>query len=420
MTKFIQRGYLQITSPNKIKSFIDYFAVKKGESDIRVVFNGTSCGFNSAIWAPNFWLPMSSSMVRVLSYNYDIVDIDLGEMFINFTLVWFFQQYSGVDLSPMIPDLLKTFPELQSEIHDKRLTSVWTRDWMGFKSSPYWVAKFYYLAEEFIRGDESDTTNPLYWNEIKLNLLGNLDYNPAYPNVIKFNSFQKLLAGDIKAYVDDLRTMGNAMEQAWAIARCVAARLQYLGIQDAPRKRRVHNGPWAGTVYLTHDGGIRKTVTEKKWEKGRNYIQELVLETTSNQLENITFNYKRLEVICGFLCHLAMTYELLFPFLKGFHLTLAQHLPCRDSEGWKIKEASWIAFCHRENIPLGDESNDHPPPVDVKPVPRFFKCLKALNTFFKPTLPPIVTERSLQVFLVLYGFADASKSGFGASLQTEQ
>ena len=39
---------------------------------------------------------------------------------------------------------------------------------------------------------------------------------------------------------------------------------------------------------------------------------------------------------------------------------------------------------------------------------------------FQPSLPPIVTERSLQVFLVLYGFADASKSGFGASLQTEQ
>ena len=58
--------------------------------------------------------------------------------------------------------------------------------------------------------------------------------------------------------------MGYTMEQAWAIARRMAARLQYLGIQDAPRKRRVDNGPWAGTVYLTHDGAIRKTVTEKK------------------------------------------------------------------------------------------------------------------------------------------------------------
>ena len=114
-----------------------------------------------------------------------------------------------------------------------------------------------------------------------------------------------------------------------------------------------------------------------------------------------------------------MTYELLFPFLKDFHLTLSQHLPCRDEEGWKIKEVAWIAFCHRENISLGDESIDYPPPTVVKPVPRFFKCLQALKTFFLPTIPPIVTDRSLQIFLVLYGFADASKSGFGASLQTE-
>ena len=107
--KFSQRCYLRVTSIDKIKSFIDNFAVKKGDSDIRVVFNGTSCGFNASIWAPNFWLPMSGSMVRVLGYNYAVVDIDLGEMFINFPLIYFFQQYSGVDLTPMIQDLVKKF-----------------------------------------------------------------------------------------------------------------------------------------------------------------------------------------------------------------------------------------------------------------------------------------------------------------------
>lgn len=76
-------------------------------------------------------------------------------------------------------------------------------------------------------------------------------------------------------------------------------------------------------------------------------------------------------MIRGFLYRLAMTYEVLSPFLKCFYLTLAQHLPCHDAEDWKIKKATWIAFCHRENIPIGNESNDHPPPLDVKPVPRF-------------------------------------------------
>ena len=138
---------------------------------------------------------------------------------------------------------------------------------MGFKSSPFWVAKFYYLAEEFVRDQEQDPNNPLFWDKVSLNLLGSSDYNPAYPNVAKLNSLKNLMAGDIKAYVDDLRTMGYTMEQAWAIARRVAARLQHLGIHDAPRKRRVDNGPWAGSVYLTSEGWIRKTVTEKNGKR---------------------------------------------------------------------------------------------------------------------------------------------------------
>ena len=52
VVKFLQRGYLHITPESQIKSFIDYFVIKKGESEIRVVFNGTSCGFNETIWAP--------------------------------------------------------------------------------------------------------------------------------------------------------------------------------------------------------------------------------------------------------------------------------------------------------------------------------------------------------------------------------
>ena len=290
---------------------------------------------------------------------------------------------------------------------------------MGFNSSPYWAARFYYLAEEFIRGDEKDPNNPLFWDSVSLNLLGNPGHNAAYPNVIKLNSIQNLVAGDLKAYVDDLRTMGYTMEQAWAIAHRVASRLQYLGIQDAPRKRRVDNGPWAGTVYSTSDGTIQKTVTAKKWFKGKNYIDELYSETQQVGADKIQFDYKRLESIRGFLCHLAMTYELLFPFLKGFHLTLAQHLPCRDQEGWKIKEEAWVAFCHREGLSMEDD-DDNPPASTVKPVRRFFVCLNVLKKFFDTSIPPIVTERSLKVMLVLYGFADASKSGFGASLQTKQ
>ena len=37
-----------------------------------------------------------------------------------------------------------------------------------------------------------------------------------------------------------------------------------------------------------------------------------------------------------------MVYEIFFPYLKGFHLTLARHLPQRDDEGWKMSDLEWI------------------------------------------------------------------------------
>ena len=52
---------------------------------------------------------------------------------------------------------------------------------------------------------------------------------------MKVNSIQRLIAGDIRANVDHLRIIGFALEQASAIARQISSKLQYLGIQDAPR-----------------------------------------------------------------------------------------------------------------------------------------------------------------------------------------
>jgi hypothetical protein len=69
-----------------IKSLMDSFEVDKGITDIRMVYNGTSCGLNETLWAPNFFLPTPSSAARVLGYGYYMVDIDLGEMFLNFSL----------------------------------------------------------------------------------------------------------------------------------------------------------------------------------------------------------------------------------------------------------------------------------------------------------------------------------------------
>jgi hypothetical protein len=71
--------------------------------------------------------------------------------------------------------------------------------------------------------------------------------------------------------VDDLRSSGRAKAESWQISRQVASRLQYLGIQDAPMKRRppVRNpGAWAGATFSTSEGKITQTVSQAKWDKG--------------------------------------------------------------------------------------------------------------------------------------------------------
>lgn len=191
MKKFLVRGYLVFESFQKIKSLIDYFAVQKGTSDIRVVFNGTSCGLTGSLWCPNFWLPNANSLMRPTTFDSKFVDIDLGEIFFNFPLYRSLVFHSGVDLMPFKKDLVKdaSLKELlPKDVNtQERLGAVCTRTWMGLKCSPEHCVRFYYLFEEFLLGDRKDSTNPLRWDRVILNLVGNENYNPSLPNVFKWN-----------------------------------------------------------------------------------------------------------------------------------------------------------------------------------------------------------------------------------------
>ena len=282
---------------------------------------------------------------------------------------------------------------------------------------------FYYLAEEFIRGNHHETTNPLRWDEVILNLIGNKDYNPAFPNVYKWDKHVNRIAGELIAYIDDLRAIGFSLEHAWQIARRIGSYLQHLGIQDAAQKRRLDEGPWAGGIYSTSNKEVTKTVTDEKWNKGKLLVQGLVEDL--NQSPTRQLSYKRLERIRGFLCHLAMVYDPIFPYLKGFHLTLASHLPKRDQDGWKMSDLDWIGHIEnkiergeytREQGDLMVGEGDADAPIMVTPVPRFYQCLEVLTTIFSNELPPIVQVRSTSCLLIIYGFLDASGSEFGSTL----
>lgn len=66
------------------------------------------------------------------------------------------------------------------------------------------VAHFYYLAEVFARGNQRAKKNPLRWDCIRLNLLGDPSYDPTLPGVMKWDAVTGKIAGEVIAFVDDL------------------------------------------------------------------------------------------------------------------------------------------------------------------------------------------------------------------------
>jgi len=431
IVKVLRRGYLAF-NPD-IKSLVDVFAVQKG-LDIRCVYNGASCGLNEALWAPNFWLPKASSASRLLDYGYYSVDLDMGEMFPNFPLPQALRPYSGLDLSPFrslfeteAPDLLRDAPGLE----DGRLWVRWERNWMGTLPSPYMSIRFFYWAEDFVRGKRTDPANALAWDKVKLNCPGSDGFDPTAARVMKWRSDVERVANDIITFVDDVRASGWSAEEAWQVSRQLASRLQYLGIQDAPRKRRppcCDPGAWAGAIFSTLGDKITQTVSQAKWEKGRAYIVELKSFMDAHPVDCV-FSYKHLEQIRGFLVHLAMTFDFLKPYLKGLHQTLAYHLGRRDKLGWKRGERDWMTYVSNQVESGGMTADEafqalHPPafedipvPVNVSPLQRMREDFEVLDDYFSAECPPVMLLRCRKVLYILYGFADASGSGFGSSFQ---
>lgn len=404
----------------RVSNLTDFFDVPKGDEDIRVVYNGTSSGLNEALWAPGFFLPNADSAARLLMFYSFTVDADLGEMFLNFPMDPAIQPFAGVDLSGVRDHL--TEPASKGTPMLER----WERLFMGMRSSPYNSVRYFYWAEEFGRGNPLDEGNALRYDRVILNLPGMPDFDPSKPNVMKWNDIVDRLAGDIVTFVDDLRASGYDRENAWQVARQITSRLQYLGIQDAPRKRRPSSqsgGAWAGTIFEITADAIFKTVSKEKWEKGRTIIQYLVERCKGSDVPS-TLNHRDLTSKRGFLVHLSMTFTNLVPFLKGLHLTIDSWRPLRKDDGWKfsLKESrAWLAHQVGDGV-TEDEVYDMlnvGAPAEVEPVPRLIEDLEFLAHFFAQESPPRVMVRSRLVFLIVYGFGDASGKGFGSTFTVQ-
>jgi hypothetical protein len=406
-----------------IKSLADFFDVPKGD-DIRMVCNGTSSGLNDALLAPSFYLPTADAAGRLLSHSSFCVDLDLGEMFLNFPMDETMRPYAGMDLTQLAPEFDKQAQvDANGGLFEKcvlnengRFYERWERLFVGMRPSPYNAVRYFYWAEEFARGNPLDLKNAVRCDEVWLNLPGDDKFNPTLPMVLKWNL--------VVDQMDDLRASGCDSESAWQVVRQVASRLQHLGIQDAARKRRLSTqkgGAWAGCDFQISPSKIGKTVTQEKWDKARG-IALSVAEKVLGDGPIQDLDYKLLEQQRGFLVHLTMTFASLVPFLKGIHLTLDSWRVGRKEDGWKMTNSEWrLSMQHQAEQGDVDQQElaylmaHEGAPKTVRPVPRLANDVRALLECLSQETPPSVTLRSKSICLVKCGFGDASGKGFGST-----
>ena len=108
---------------------------------------------------------------------------------------------------------------------------------MGFKPPPYQAVQGILFCEEFILGNKDSQDNPFFWDALVLNLPGSEAYDSSMPWVYKWISDIRRIAADTNIYVDDRRTTGPTRSETWRATRTAGDQTNYLGIQDAARKR---------------------------------------------------------------------------------------------------------------------------------------------------------------------------------------
>ena len=289
-----------------VKSLIYFFAVPKGLADIRMVYDGTASGFNDRIWVPNFGLPTCETLLRGTEPGSWMVDLDIGDMFLNFMLDESVREYIGIDLSNLFDD----------EIGIGRFTlwERWNRCAMGLKCLPYHAIRAMMFAIEFLKGNPNDNHNPFQFDSVNLNLPGDENYNPSKPWFSVLNK-EGVLASILATYVDDERIHAHSKNMAWKAAHQIASRETYLGIQDAARKRRPPTrtaGAWAGSIIRTNEDEVGVVVSEERWNKTKSIISKIYKELEKPDI--VELDTKELLSDRGFLIYICRTYKTINPF----------------------------------------------------------------------------------------------------------
>ena len=425
LSKVIGKRYLDLPD-GQLLSLIKYFAVPKGvvdgvAQDWRIVYHAGANGLNDCVWAPSFWLPTMDTMLRCLDFNSYMRDHDIGEMFLCFPLHPRARMFAGVDVGRL---------NLSSDETPGRWLG-WKRNFMGYKPSPYNSVKTYRIAEEIIRGDRHDKSNPFRWDRVILNLPGTSSYNPNESWIYKCR-VDGTKSSEVNTFVDDQRVSGSSPSDVRAAGHTLAARESYLGIQDAARKVRGFNGvkdpgAWAGGVVINdEEKGLVVLTSQDKWDKMKMIIDYWleVLSTGTTELD-----HTKLRSDYGFLLYSCRPYPAMKPYLKGVGLSVNSWRPNRDEEGWKVKSPlpptttdEVVEDEYEDPILFKDGRALLPPSPSPKSgvtraVPRLKSDLLALRDLTRSSTPLYRTVRAKNVITAVQAFGDASGGGFGSTIE---
>ena len=149
-----------------------------------------------------FLLPTASTLVRKLETNAYQLDMEIGQMFLNFTLHPAAWKCCGLSL--------KGIKGLDLPLEKTCLA--WTTLWMGFRSSPENAAQCLSKAERISKGEHFDTKNPFHWTRFVLNMPGSSDFNPYTSWGNELNESKRPIAGDRVTLADDILVAGFSME----------------------------------------------------------------------------------------------------------------------------------------------------------------------------------------------------------------
>jgi len=172
-------------------------------------------------------------------------------------------------------------------------------------------------ALEFARGAPDEADSPFGFAQVVLNLPGSSSFDPTQPWVQKLTA-QGVPSGDVVAFMDDGRPIGRDEAHAEQCTRRICSRLQFLGNQDAARKRRrvgQRCGAWAGTVVHTDKGLVRPFFSQERWDKLKSSLAWMrsALGTRADRKKFLSAR--------GFMVYASMTYLFMRPFMKGIHMS---------------------------------------------------------------------------------------------------